>query len=131
MQWGSGSPAFQPKANWSKPPPSSVKAVAFRFCPTSRNLPSDLSPISSWSWLLKSADWKYEKEWRYIHFEATPGKHQLSGPVIREIVLGARISVVDESRIMGWIEQLEHKPQLLRASISPNFFTVDLIPVQT
>jgi hypothetical protein len=84
------------------------------------------------SLLLKSADWKYEKEWRYIDFQTLPGKYQLNSPAILQVVLGARISVLDESRVVGWIEQLEHKPELLRASISPNFFKVDLAPyVQT
>lgn len=80
------------------------------------------------SLLLKSADWKYEKEWRYIDFESMPGDYQLTGPVIRQVILGAKISTLDESRVAGWIEQLEHKPNLLRASVSPNFFKVDLVP---
>jgi hypothetical protein len=84
------------------------------------------------SLLLKSADWKYEKEWRYIDFEVGPGKYQLTGPVIRGVVLGARISMLDQSRVIEWIEQLVNKPKLLRAEISPNFFKVDVVPyVQT
>jgi hypothetical protein len=84
------------------------------------------------SLLLKSADWKYEKEWRYIDYEVGPGKRQLVGPAIREIVLGARISRPDEDRVIEWVNQVAPKPSLLRASISPNFFKVDIHPyVQT
>ena len=84
------------------------------------------------SLLLKSADWKYEKEWRYIDFESGPGKRQLAEPAMVEIVFGARISPEDEYRVMNWIDRLEHPPKLLRATVSPNHFKVDIHPyVQT
>lgn len=84
------------------------------------------------SLLLKSADWKYEKEWRYIDFEAGPGRRQLNGSAIREIILGARMSRPDEDRVLEWASQLGCKPSIFRASISPNFFKVDIQPyVQT
>lgn len=80
------------------------------------------------SLLLKSADWSYEKEWRYIDYERGPGKYQLVEPAIREIVLGARISMLDENRVVDWAERLDPKPSIFRASISPNFFRVDVLP---
>jgi len=84
------------------------------------------------SLLLKSADWGYEQEWRYIDFESGPGKYQLVEPALREIVLGARISPQDEYRVMNWIDRLEHPPTVLRATVSPHHFKVDIHPyVQT
>ena len=84
------------------------------------------------SLLLKSADWKYEQEWRYIDYEGGPGVRQVALTAIREIVLGARIAPRDESRIVSWVQRLVHKPLLLRAIVSPNHFRVDIHPyVQT
>jgi hypothetical protein len=78
------------------------------------------------------SDWKYEKEWRYIDYEIGSGKYQLSERAIRQIILGARISKLDESRVIKWVDQLEPRPNVFRASISPNFFKVELHPyVQT
>ena len=84
------------------------------------------------SLLLKSADWKYEQEWRYIDSEGGPGPRQVALTTIREIVLGARISPQDERRVVSWAARLQHKPQLLRAAICPNHFKVNIHPyVQT
>ena len=84
------------------------------------------------SLLLKSADWKYEKEWRCIDFEGGPGLRQVPVQAIREVVLGARISPSDEEAVVGWVRQLPHQPKLLRATISPNHFQVAVVPyVQT
>jgi hypothetical protein len=78
------------------------------------------------SLLLKSADWKYEKEWRFIEYERGPGVHHFESPVIREIILGSRISATDEYRVLDWVNQLETKPHVYHATISPDHFKIDL-----
>lgn len=82
------------------------------------------------SFLLKSQDWAYEKEWRVIDYEQGRGIRKLGEHVISEVIFGARISETDKRRVVDWIDQLEHKPQLFRASLSPTHFSIEICPFE-
>jgi hypothetical protein len=82
------------------------------------------------SLLLKSQDWAYENEWRVIDYEQGRGIRKLGEHVIREVIFGARISETDKLRVVDWIGQLEHKPKLLQAALSPTHFSIEICPLK-
>ncbi len=75
--------------------------------------------------LLTKADyWSYEAEWRIIDHDAGPGVRQFPPELLDGVILGARISDTDKQKVLGWLEERQHRISVLYARTQATGFGV-------
>ena len=66
--------------------------------------------------LTKAEHWKYEQEWRQVHYQKGPGVYQYPPEALTGVILGAQIAPHDQEKVLGWIEGRTHPVKLYRSS---------------
>lgn len=64
--------------------------------------------------LRKSTAWQHESEWRAFDTDG-PGVYEYRPNVLKEIVLGCRITARHRDEILGWVEESGQKVKVLQA----------------
>ena len=77
--------------------------------------------------LAKAGQWKYEQEWRLIHYKLGPGVRKFPEKALNGVVLGARISTTDEENVRRWVRGRRFPTQLLRAVQSLTNYSLTIV----
>jgi hypothetical protein len=88
---------------------------------------SDDSMLTS-ALLTKSSDWAYEEEWRLIHYLKGPGLYTYPSGALLGVILGAQISLENETLVRQWINEAEGSISLYRGSPSTTEYRVNITP---
>lgn len=76
--------------------------------------------------LTKSNHWKYEKEWRLIHYVGGAGAYKFPTEALTGIVLGSRISESNEQKILEWLACREKPIKVMRSSTSQTAYSLNI-----
>ena len=77
----------------------------------------------------KSADWGYEKEYRYIRMEKADVQYSLDSGIIVEVILGCQMPSEHKSEIKEVLREKGSKAELFEARMKEKSFGLDFIPV--
>ena len=75
--------------------------------------------------LRKSTAWRHEGEWRAFNTDG-PGVYEYRPNVLKEIVLGCRITAKHRDEILGWVEESGQKVKVLQARQHDRQFRLEL-----
>ena len=78
------------------------------------------------TFLTKSEEWDYEKEWRIIGING-PGLYGYPPHLLKSVILGYRMSVEHKRQIYDWIQQRPAPVRLLQAVPSMEKFEIDIV----
>lgn len=79
--------------------------------------------------LVTKADfWSYEQEWRIFSHEVGPGQHPYPASLLDGIILGLRTPPDVEASVRSWVHDRHPRVELLRASMHPERFGLEIIP---
>ncbi len=76
--------------------------------------------------LTKAEHWKYEQEWRLVHYQKGSGVYRYPPVVLTGVILGAQISPHDKAKVCGWIEGRTHPVKLYRSSPCDTSFSLKI-----
>jgi hypothetical protein len=82
------------------------------------------------SLLTKSAQWKYEDEWRLIRYAKGPGKVKFRPENLTGIIVGAQADRSVLEAVRAWNKQRTAPVQLFRARVSRTHFAVEIDPLK-
>ena len=74
----------------------------------------------------KSNHWSYEREWRILQYKKGAGVYTVPAKALMQVVLGAEIAAENEVRIRQWVSEAPFKISVVRASLSPTKFKVEV-----
>lgn len=79
--------------------------------------------------LTKAKFWKYEQEWRIVLWERHPiGVYQFSSGLLKEVILGARISEENKNKVLSLINDMEFSPKIYEAKLNENHYGITIKP---
>jgi hypothetical protein len=78
--------------------------------------------------LAKAEQWRYEEEWRLIHYQNGPGVRKFPPEALTGILLGARITQEDERKVKDWVSDRHYPTQLFRAVQSDTAYSLRIEP---
>lgn len=99
----------------------------------SRQYPT-VYPIRDWfnddvllekTFLTKSLDWGYEKEWRSVLYKKSPGVRRFKEENLTAIILGANVSSELKDAVMSWIQARKVKPFVYQAKLKRGEFSLE------
>ncbi len=76
----------------------------------------------------KAMHWKYESEWRIVHYRRGPGVYRYPPDNLEVVILGARVSEENRQTVRGWLASHPGKPSLYQAKLSEVKFAIALSP---
>lgn len=76
--------------------------------------------------LTKATPWKYEQEWRLIHYMQGPGVYRFPAEALTGVILGSQISSADEHKVRGWVETAKRPIKLYRSSPCEKTFSLKI-----
>lgn len=76
--------------------------------------------------LTKAEHWKYEQEWRLVHYRKGPGVYRYPPEALTGVILGAQISPHDKEKVLGWVEGRAHPVKLYRSSPCDTSFSLKI-----
>ena len=79
--------------------------------------------------LTKSKHWEYEKEWRIAWQDSPPGVYNFPIGLLKEVVLGARISEKNKENVLSWVKKSEHRPKVYEAKLKRYEYGLDIRPL--
>ncbi len=75
------------------------------------------------TFLTKSKDWKYEKEWRICKKDDL---YKFQPEALTGIILGAKISLEDKNKVINWVKARECRTKIYESSICHNTFSINI-----
>jgi Protein of unknown function (DUF2971) len=83
-------------------------------------------------YLTKSEHWRYEEEWRSVEIapksQSFRGHHHISPRALSGVILGCRISSIDEKKMRCWIARSPSRPNIYHAKQKNKQFGLDILP---
>ena len=82
---------------------------------------------------VKSADWKYEKEWRIIRAQVFGGRgiYKFEPDQLVGVILGAKICPRQEEKVLSWVAKYPRQLKVYRAKINSRKYKVDIVANET
>jgi hypothetical protein len=77
--------------------------------------------------LLTKADaWRHEREWRVMDWHGGPGIREYPPELLREVILGARISEKDRDQVLSWVEAHNPRPRVLEVALKAGEYGLEI-----
>jgi hypothetical protein len=77
------------------------------------------------SMTIKSADWSYEKEYRFLLVNGTNKTVRLNEGIITKVIIGCRMPLKKQDEIINTLRRRESRIELLRAELKEGSFGLD------
>jgi hypothetical protein len=86
--------------------------------------PQDIDKNEFWlkQFTVKSKDWAYEKEWRYILTGSTDLKIEIDFNIFQEVIFGCRMPDSFKDEIINFVKEWPTRPNIYQASIGDHEF---------
>lgn len=79
--------------------------------------------------LTKSDSWAYEKEWRILQRDISPGVHCFEEPgFLTGVIFGLLMPEKGKRRIRGWVAQGKHEVEFYQVQMREGAFGLQIIP---
>ncbi|UCV13611.1 DUF2971 domain-containing protein [Quatrionicoccus australiensis] len=77
--------------------------------------------------LTKADHWKYEQEWRIVHYTGGPGIYRFPEEALTGVILGAHISPKDERKVREWVDGRHHQVNVYRSTPCDTTFSLGIV----